>query len=83
MQEGKTYDKWVAYGQAKTANILFTVSLAEKLGPKGLKAYSLHPGGIVTNLGRHMKDYEKDFQDMRTLSRSRSGRRLSLTSVPC
>tara|TARA_R110002003_G_scaffold1697_3_gene23464 strand:+ start:671 stop:1642 length:972 start_codon:yes stop_codon:yes gene_type:complete len=43
-QDGKVYDQWEAYGQSKTANILFSKSLAEKLGSKGLKAFSLHPG---------------------------------------
>lgn len=42
--EGKTYDPVVAYGQAKIANILFSVSLNEKLGRKGLHSYALHPG---------------------------------------
>ncbi|KAL2811479.1 hypothetical protein BJX63DRAFT_422323 [Aspergillus granulosus] len=45
-REGETYNRWSAYGQSKTANILMAVSLAEKLGPKGLLAYSLHPGVI-------------------------------------
>jgi NAD(P)-dependent dehydrogenase (short-subunit alcohol dehydrogenase family) len=43
-QGGKVYDQWEGYGQSKTANILFSKSLAEKLGSKGLKAFSLHPG---------------------------------------
>jgi NAD(P)-dependent dehydrogenase (short-subunit alcohol dehydrogenase family) len=43
-QDGKVYDQWAAYGQSKSANILFSKSLAEKLGPKGLRAFSLHPG---------------------------------------
>lgn len=42
--EGERYEQWEAYGQSKTANILFARSLAEKLGAKGVKAYSLHPG---------------------------------------
>ena len=63
-QEGKTYDKWRAYGQSKTANILLAVSLAEKLGPKGVKAFSLHPGVIMTNLGRSI-ELETDFQSLR------------------
>jgi NAD(P)-dependent dehydrogenase (short-subunit alcohol dehydrogenase family) len=41
---GKTYDQWEGYGQSKTANILFSRALAERLGPRGLRAYSLHPG---------------------------------------
>ncbi|KAK4702489.1 hypothetical protein P7C70_g3740, partial [Phenoliferia sp. Uapishka_3] len=40
--KGEKYDKWEAYGQAKTANVLFSVALAEKWG---VEAFSLHPGG--------------------------------------
>ena len=67
-QGGKTYDKWIAYGQGKTANMLFAVSLAEKLRSKGLQAYSLHPGVISTNLGRHMD--ADDFQGLGGTSRT-------------
>ncbi|QPH15618.1 hypothetical protein C2857_000074 [Epichloe festucae Fl1] len=41
---GKTYNKWTAYGQSKTANMLFSISLAKKLGSKRLLSHSLHPG---------------------------------------
>jgi NAD(P)-dependent dehydrogenase (short-subunit alcohol dehydrogenase family) len=41
---GETYNQWEGYGQSKTANILFSRSLAAKLGARGLQAYSLHPG---------------------------------------
>jgi NAD(P)-dependent dehydrogenase (short-subunit alcohol dehydrogenase family) len=48
---GKAYDPWEGYGQSKTANILFSRALAEKLGSKGLQSYSLHPGqALGTNL---------------------------------
>lgn len=57
MQNGATYNRWTAYGQAKTANMLMALSLAEKLGPKGLHAFSLHPGVIMTNLANHL-DWE-------------------------
>jgi NAD(P)-dependent dehydrogenase (short-subunit alcohol dehydrogenase family) len=43
-QDGKVYNEWEGYGQSKSANILFSYALAEKLGPKGLKTFSLHPG---------------------------------------
>lgn len=43
-QDGKVYDQWEAYGQSKTANMLFARALADKLGKSGLRAYSLHPG---------------------------------------
>jgi NAD(P)-dependent dehydrogenase (short-subunit alcohol dehydrogenase family) len=53
-QNGETYDPWLAYGQSKTANILFSLSLAEKLKSKGVRSYSVHPGGIWTGLGLHL-----------------------------
>ena len=46
------YDKWLAYGQAKTANVLFAVHLDDKA--RGIRAFSLHPGRIGTNLSRHL-----------------------------
>ncbi|MER5521519.1 SDR family NAD(P)-dependent oxidoreductase [Streptomyces sp. NPDC002763] len=48
------YDKWQAYGQAKTANVLFAVHL-DRLGrDSGVRAFALHPGGIMTPLQRHI-----------------------------
>ena len=57
------YDKWAAYGQAKTANALFAVHL-DRLGAthergKGVRAFSLHPGGILTPLQRHLPHEEQ------------------------
>ena len=52
------YDKWQAYGQAKTANVLFAVQL-DRLGrERGVRAFSLHPGGIWTNLVRFIPQEE-------------------------
>ncbi|MEW2155130.1 SDR family NAD(P)-dependent oxidoreductase [Streptomyces sp. NPDC007189] len=52
------YDKWAAYGQAKTANVLFAVQL-DKLGrDAGVRAFALHPGGIITPLQRHLAKEE-------------------------
>ncbi|WP_372799416.1 SDR family NAD(P)-dependent oxidoreductase [Litorivivens sp.] len=48
--EAHAYDKWQAYGQAKTANMLFSVGLTAR----GILANAVHPGAIMTNLGRHM-----------------------------
>ena len=56
--EKTPYDKWEAYGQAKTANALFAVELNRRLEPKGIFAYAVHPGGIMTNLQRDMSDAE-------------------------
>jgi NAD(P)-dependent dehydrogenase (short-subunit alcohol dehydrogenase family) len=63
---GKAYNKWWAYGQSKTANMLFSRELANRYKSKGLVAFSLHPGVILTNLARdvdvsdfsEVKDYE-------------------------
>lgn len=49
-RDEKTYEKWKAYGQSKTANILFTQGLAKR----GFTSYALHPGVILTELGRHL-----------------------------
>ncbi|MEW1956174.1 SDR family NAD(P)-dependent oxidoreductase [Kineococcus sp. NPDC059986] len=48
------YDKWEAYGQAKTANALFAVHLDALAAPRGVRAFSVHPGGIMTPLQRHL-----------------------------
>lgn len=52
------YDKWQAYGQAKTANALFAVHLDALGAASGVRAFSLHPGTIQTSLGRHMSAEE-------------------------
>jgi NAD(P)-dependent dehydrogenase (short-subunit alcohol dehydrogenase family) len=54
------YDKWQAYGQSKTANALFAVGLDQRVGHEGIRAFSLHPGGIITPLQRHMSQAELD-----------------------
>lgn len=52
--ERRAYDGWIAYGQSKTANILFAVEV-DRLGrDEGIRSFSLHPGGIVTGLARHI-----------------------------
>ncbi|GGU42278.1 SDR family NAD(P)-dependent oxidoreductase [Streptomyces coeruleorubidus] len=48
------YDKWLAYGQAKTANTLFTVHLDALGRNDGVRAFALHPGKIITGLQREM-----------------------------
>lgn len=52
----RAYDPWLAYGNSKTANVLFAVGLEQRFGSKGIHAYALHPGGIRTNLGRHLSE---------------------------
>ncbi|MEM7665108.1 MAG: SDR family NAD(P)-dependent oxidoreductase [Pseudomonadota bacterium] len=50
------YEPWLSYGQSKTANILFSVGLEDRFASKGIHAYAVHPGGIDTNLGRHLSE---------------------------
>lgn len=52
--EHRPYNNWLAYGQAKTANTLFTVGLTKRLQQFGITANAVHPGGIQTELGRHL-----------------------------
>ena len=52
------YDKWQAYGQAKTANVLFAVRLDALGRDQGVRAFALHPGGILTPLQRHLAKEE-------------------------
>lgn len=52
------YEKWTAYAQAKTANALFARGLDLKYSAQGLKALSVHPGGILTPLQRHLGNEE-------------------------
>lgn len=56
---GKDYEPWQAYGQAKTANMLFALGLAPRVAPRHIKTYSLHPGVISTELGRNLSDEQR------------------------
>ncbi|KAK0710328.1 retinol dehydrogenase 13 [Lasiosphaeria miniovina] len=77
---GDSYNKWRAYGQSKTANMLFALSLAEKLGPKSgphalaeklkpksglLLAFSLHPGVITQTSLSGSLDWATDLPGLR------------------
>ena len=52
--ERTPYDPFVAYGRSKTANILFAVAFDQRQRNRGVRAAAVHPGGIQTELGRHM-----------------------------
>lgn len=54
MQFEHGYNKWAAYGQAKTANALFAVHLDALARDSGVRAFSVHPGGIFTPLQRYL-----------------------------
>ncbi|HEY1969174.1 MAG TPA: SDR family NAD(P)-dependent oxidoreductase [Pseudonocardia sp.] len=50
----RSYDPWLAYGQSKTANVLFAVGATERWSADGITTNALHPGAILTNLSRHV-----------------------------
>jgi NAD(P)-dependent dehydrogenase (short-subunit alcohol dehydrogenase family) len=52
--ERTPYDPFVAYGRSKTANILFAVAFDQRHRARGIRAAAVHPGGIHTELGRHL-----------------------------
>ncbi|MBY3038754.1 SDR family NAD(P)-dependent oxidoreductase [Rhizobium laguerreae] len=56
----RPYDKWMAYGQSKTANALFAVALDRRGRANGVRAFAVHPGMIVTSGVRHLSRSEFD-----------------------
>lgn len=48
------YDRWQAYGQSKTANVLFTVEAERRWGRGGVHSFAVHPGAVITELARHL-----------------------------
>ena len=76
--EKREYDKFTSYGQAKTANVLFAVELERRYGGEGIHAYALHPGGIMTELGRHMT--QEDIEQL--MSQAPAGG-FEWKTVPC
>jgi NAD(P)-dependent dehydrogenase (short-subunit alcohol dehydrogenase family) len=58
--EHTPYAEFVAYGRSKTANILFAVEFDRRHRGRGVRATAVHPGGIQTELGRHMTDAVRD-----------------------
>ena len=62
----RPYDKWKAYGQSKSANALFAVGLDARGEGHGIRAFSLHPGSILTDLARDLTE-----DDLRALGVSK------------
>jgi len=79
----RDYEKWAAYGQSKTANALFSVALNTRLSAAGVTAVAVHPGTIITELGRHL-----DADDIKALTSriseraSGSGQAIGYKSIP-
>ncbi len=74
--EKEPYDKWLAYGQAKTANVLFSVALDKRFSQRGIRAFAVHPGAIMTELSRHMQA-----SDLEDLQSRRGGRKLEFKTL--
>lgn len=73
----RPYQKWASYGQSKTANVLFAVELERRLSSHGVHANALHPGAILTELGRHLEPEDLEF----LRSRAPAGSTLQFKSV--
>jgi NAD(P)-dependent dehydrogenase (short-subunit alcohol dehydrogenase family) len=56
--ERRPYDKWKAYGQSKSANALFALALDARGEKLGVRAFSVHPGAVVTELARSIPEDE-------------------------
>ncbi|MEN8652009.1 oxidoreductase [Streptomyces sp. 21So2-11] len=70
----RDYDKWQAYGQAKSANALFALHLDTLGRDAGVRAFSVHPGTIATQLARHMSQQEvTDLVEMISASPTNGG----------
>jgi NAD(P)-dependent dehydrogenase (short-subunit alcohol dehydrogenase family) len=52
--ERTPYEPFIAYGRSKTANILFAVAFDQRHRERGVHAAAVHPGGIQTELARHI-----------------------------
>ena len=80
--ERTPYQAYTAYGRSKTANILYAVALDNRLKGRSVRATSIHPGGIQTELGRHLTP-ELTAQMMERISKMSSGPRpFSFKTVP-
>jgi NAD(P)-dependent dehydrogenase (short-subunit alcohol dehydrogenase family) len=63
--ERRDYDKFVAYGASKTANILHATEADRRLRDEGIRAFAVHPGTVATSLARYMS--REDFSNLRKL----------------
>jgi NAD(P)-dependent dehydrogenase (short-subunit alcohol dehydrogenase family) len=61
----REYTPWSAYGQSKTANVLFTKALETRLGDHGVHSFVIHPGVVETDLFRYMGEDDKATLDRR------------------
>ncbi|HEY5285426.1 MAG TPA: SDR family NAD(P)-dependent oxidoreductase, partial [Polyangia bacterium] len=81
----RLYDKWLAYGQSKTANALFALALDARGAAQGVRAFSVHPGAIMTELVRSLSKEElgEVIAHAKTLSPLKNVEQGAATSVWC
>jgi NAD(P)-dependent dehydrogenase (short-subunit alcohol dehydrogenase family) len=74
----RPYDPWLAYGQSKTANVLFAVEATHRWADDGITANAVHPGAIIdTNLSRHMDpNYLADLRASATYAETFDGSKI-------
>ena len=75
--EHRPYDRWKAYGQSKSANALFALAA----NARGVKAFSVHPGGILTALGKFMTQEETETLVTRARHRMKTVEQGAATTV--
>ena len=78
------YEPWAAYGRSKTANILFAVEFDRRHKDRGVRATALHPGGIHTELARHLDDgaLEALLERINAAAREAGGEDFEFKSIP-
>ncbi|MBJ7331638.1 MAG: SDR family NAD(P)-dependent oxidoreductase [Solirubrobacteraceae bacterium] len=77
----RSYDPWSAYGQSKTANVLFAVEATRRWAEDGITANALMPGGIFTNLQRHMPEENVERMKRTVGDRAKTPEQGAATSV--
>ena len=77
--ETNEYSKMDAYGQSKTANILFTVELERRYGDSGVHAWAVHPGMVMTDLARSFT--KDDFGDLASRAKKSGMKMPTLVNV--
>ena len=77
--ETNEYSKMEAYGQSKTANILFTVELERRYGDAGVHAWAVHPGMVMTDLARSFT--KDDFGDLASRAKKSGMKMPTLVNV--
>ncbi len=81
--ERTPYAEFVAYGRSKTANVLFAVEFDQRHKARGVRAAAVHPGGIQTELGRHMTpEVIKQLMDNMAATQAAGGAAFQWKSIP-